>query len=396
MNNLLPKTRFGQMPSFIAAGARGTRQGSMLVLLLLVMVALLISASFAINKSYLNVAHTDLKTALDLAAKSGAVGIGQFQNKELARAVAEATFYKHSPVVGDDNEKLILVSVLFGNAKKKIDGSVEFNEDGIPVNAIRVVGRYPKMWGGQLLPLSFVGNSSLELQSSSIAARTDNDVCLVIDRSASMAWDLTNEPYSYPDGGSEIQNYFTEPHDDESRWAALVRSIQSFVELAKTEIPGEVRMGMVSYSSDYTFGSHSSEKVTVDRTITANLDSIVDKLQEYGDGPIIGDTDIAAGLNEVLQAYTSAEVRPETGNRIAILFTDGLKTSGDDPVAAAANLYSQNFAVHVISFSAQADQALAAEIATAGHGSHLHADNEAELKAAFKAISESFPGTLIN
>lgn len=366
-----------------------------MVLLLLIIVALLISASFAINKSYLNVAQTDLKTALDLAAKSGAVAIGQYQNQDHAKAVAETTFYRHKPVVGDENDKLVLVSVKFGNAKKQFDGSVDFREDATPVNAIQVIGGYPKLWGGKLLPLSFVGKSDLELSASSIACRTDNDVCLVIDRSASMAWDMTNQPYSYPEGGSELQNYFSAPHADESRWAALKRSVDNFITLAKTEIPGEVRMGMVSYSSDFIFGTYESERVTVDQGITASLQNISDKLSEYGDDCIIGDTDIAAGLDAVPTAYSSSEVRPETGNRVVILFTDGLKTVGTDPVVSATALYAQGYAVHVISFSAQADQATAEDIANAGGGMHLHADNEAELNEAFKKIVESFPGTLI-
>lgn len=371
------------------------RHGSMTVLLLLVIVALILVASLAINKAYINAAQTDLKTALDLAAKSGAVAIGQYQNQDHAKTVAEATFYRHRPVVGSETDKLVLVSVKFGNAKQQFDGSVDFREDATPVNAIQVVGGYPKLWGGKLLPLNFVGKGDLELSATSIACRTDNDVCLVIDRSASMAWDMTNEEFSYPDGGSELQNYFSPPHETDSRWAALCRSIDSFVNLAKTEIPGELRMGLISYSSDYEFGTHNSVKVTVDQTITASLNTINTQLNSYGEGCIIGDTDIAAGLDAVPLAYASAEVRPETGNRVVILFTDGLKTTGSDPVASASQLYADGYSVNVISFSAQADQVLAEDIAAAGHGMHLHADNEAELHDAFKKIAESFPGTLI-
>lgn len=371
------------------------RTGSMMVMVLVIIIALLFAGAFAINKSYLNVAQTDLKTAVDLAAKSGAVALGQYQNQDHAREVAEQTFYRHQPVVGGDNDKLVLVDIKFGNAREQFDGSIDFVEDGIPVNAIQVQGAYPRLWNGDILPLGFVGNSNVQVAVSSIACRTDNDVCLVIDRSASMAWDMSHQEFTYPDGGSELQNYFSPPHATDSRWAALGRSVERFVTLAKTEIPGEVRMAMISYSSDYEFGIHESEQVTVDQTITASLSKISEKLLEYGEDCIIGDTDIAAGLAAVPQAYQSAEVRSETGNRVVILFTDGLVTSGSDPVAEAEKLYNAGYTVNVISFSNQADQALARDIAEVGGGMHWHADDENELNEAFKNIAESLPGTLI-
>ncbi len=371
------------------------RQGSMLVLLVFVMIAILAVGSLAINKSYLNTAASDLKTATDLAAKSGAIGLGQTQSTVQAAAMATQVLNEHNSVFGSTNDRFQLVSIKFGNAIKKADGTLDFKEDHTPANAVKVVARYPKLWNGSLVPLDMLQTGDLKLEVSSIAVRTDNDVCLVIDRSASMSWDLSNTAFSYPGNGPDLQNYFTNPDPVNSRWAALTRSVDSFLQLIKTEIPGEIRMGLVSYSSNYQFGIFTSKNTNVDQVITTKFDHIVDKLQVYGEGPIIGDTDISAGLLASVNAFNSPSVRSKTGNRIVVLFTDGLKTVGGDPISAAKTLADQNYTVHVISFSAQADKTIAARIASTGNGIHLHADNENQLKTAFKKIAESFPGTLL-
>lgn len=374
---------------------RNQRNGSMLVLLIFVMIAILAVGSLAINKSYLNTAASDLKTATDLAAKSGAIGLGQTQSIVKATDLATEVLNQHNSVFGSSNDRFQLVSIKFGNASKKSDGTLDFKENHTPSNAVKVVARYPKLWNGSLVPLDMLQSGDMNLEVSSIAVRTDNDVCLVIDRSASMSWDLSNKEFSYPGGGSEIQNYFTSPDPVDSRWSALTRSVDSFLNLIKTEIPGEIRMGLVSYSSNYQFGIFTSKSTSIDQVVTQNFDSIVDKLATYGEDPIIGDTDIAAGLLASLDAFKSPSVRAKTGNRIVVLFTDGLKTIGGDPIAATKTLVDQNCTVHVISFSAQADKTLAAQIAKTGNGIHLHADNENQLKSAFKKIAESFPGTLL-
>jgi hypothetical protein len=150
---------------------------------------------------------------------------------------------------------------------------------------------------------------------------------------------------------------------------------------------------MVSYSSDFTFGACVSTQVSTDLGLTGNLGQLNTKINAIGAKPIIGDTNIAAGLQSAINQVSLGRV---TATKTIILFSDGRKTEGSDPIALAEAAHKKNIITHAIAFSAQADQTMMEAIAKAGGGKYVFASSASELDDAFRQIAECIPSMLIH
>jgi len=224
------------------------------------------------------------------------------------------------------------------------------------------------------------------------------DICLVVDRSGSMAWDLSNQSFSYPgalNGKSSIQNYFQLPHATESRWAALGRAVNTFTNVLN-ENPFEPRVSLASYSSNFTFGVWESVVASLDQTLTTDYSLIPSKLAEMATQPLIGNTNVAAGLREGIAELTDPSRTRLTASKHIVLLCDGMLTQGDDPVALAATARAANIRISTVAFSEQADIQLMQNIAAAGGGSYYSASDETQLHDVFRQIAETLPAILTN
>lgn len=374
------------------------RRGAMIVLMVFCFTVTIAFAAVAVNTAFLRMARVELKNVTDLAAKSGATYLGNFQNTTSPTSRIENVLNWNRPQFDSSlgRPDYINTSVIYGHADIDEDGSITFTANGEPENAVQVTATYPAMFNGSNVPVPFFFTANPSITATSIAMRTDNDVCFVLDRSGSMAWDMSNEEFSYPAGGSELQNYYTPPDPVDSRWAALRTAVEDFVVTCEEDVPGEVRIGLVSFSSDFTFGVFESERGTMHERVTRDRRAtILPAVDAIGAEPLIGDTDIGYGLSLVPDAYTGGQVRSKTGVKTVVLFSDGVNNEGNDPVSEAAVLGALGYTVHTVSFSDQADQAMMLSIANAGGGTHYHASSADELREAFKEIARSLPGSLI-
>lgn len=374
------------------------RRGAMIVLMVFCFTITIAFAAVAVNTSFLRLARVEMKSVTDLAAKSGATYLGNSQNTTAPTTRINNVFTWNRPQFDSTlgRPDYLSTEITYGHAEVDEDGAITFTEDGTPENAVKVSASYPAMFNGSNVPVPFFFTANPSISATSIAMRTDNDVCFVLDRSGSMAWDMSNEEFSYPAGGSELQNYYTPPHATDSRWAALRTAVEDFVLTCEEDVPGEVRIGLVSFSSEFTFGVYESERGTVHEKITRDRRAkILPAVDAIGAEPLIGDTDIGYGLSLVPSAYQGSQARKKTGFKTVVLFSDGVNNEGNDPVSEAATLSAQGYTIHTVSFSDQADQAMMLSIANAGGGSHYHASSADELREAFKEIARSLPGSLI-
>ena len=374
------------------------RRGAMAVLAAFILAMLSVIAALCLNTAYVELAKTEMRLSTDAAAKAASITLGLTGDSNAARLRGRQICQKH--IVAGEQLKLRNADVDFGQAYLQADGTYGFNSGVLPYNAVQVTASFVRRPGGTAaLPAlgGFLGRSDFEMEQVSIACRIDNDICLVVDRSGSMAWDLTNEEFSYPgdlNGGSIIQNYFLPPHATLSRGAALENAVDAFLTVLD-ENPYEPRVGLVSYSSNFDFGLFTSTVSSVDQDLTHNFNSIRTALTLRGDAPVIGNTNIAAGLRDGITMLTSqSQSRPNASHKI-VLLTDGIMTQGDDPVALAALALEQNISVHTVTFSDQADQEMMAAVAAAGGGQHYHAPDAAALYAIFQSLAETLPAMLI-
>ncbi len=374
------------------------RAGTIIVLSAFLLAALSVVIAFCMNAAYIELAKCEMRLATDAAAKAASIHLGITGDKLAASQRAREICRKH--VVAGAELQIRNIDVHFGKAVMQPDGRYKFTEEAKPYNAAKVDASFVRRAGeSAALPAmgKFLGRERFELYQESIATRIDHDICLIVDRSGSMAWDLSNATFSYPgdlNGQSVIQNYFLPPHATLSRWASLHDAVDEFLTVLNNN-PYEPRVGLVSYASKFEFGEYRSDVASVDQPLTNEFQLIRASLKNTGSQPLIGNTNIAAGLRDGIAVLTTAAGSRPNATRSIVLLTDGVVTQGDDPVALAAIARTDNITIHTITFSAQADQELMKKVASAGGGEYYHAPDGATLAEVFRKLAETLPALLI-
>lgn len=374
------------------------RRGAIIVLSAFILAMLAIIAALCLNTAYVELAKSEMRLATDAAAKAASITLGKTGDTAAAQQKAKQICARH--IVAGEKLKLRNTDVDFGQAYRQSDGTYGFNEGAQPYNSVRVTSSFARRPGSvAALPAlgGLLGVEEFAMEQESLATRIDNDIALVVDRSGSMAWDLTNEEFSYPgdlNGKSAIQNYFLPPHETLSRWAALEEAVDAFLSVLENN-PYEPRVSLTSYASNFEYGQFESFVSTVDQELTYDFQSIRTAMDLLGSKPVIGNTNIAAGLRDGIMTLSSqVQSRPNAQHSI-VLLTDGVMTQGDDPVALAALALEQNISVHTVTFSDQADQVLMAQVAAAGGGEHYHAPDGETLTEIFRELAETLPAMLV-
>lgn len=378
-----------------------SRQGSLILLAASVFFTLTVLAGLAINIAYMEMIRTEQRVATDAAAKAALVALGQSQSRDEAIAAALRIGNMHK--IAGRQLKLKEEDIVIGSSTPMNDGSYRFtpsaSDDTTVTNAVRVDSKLSRVVEGGI-PLvmtpALLGNGMMNHQQHASATRIEMDICLVVDRSGSMAWSLSNVPYEYPaelKGLSPIQNYFKLPHPTESRWAALKDAVDVFVNVLD-DAPIKSRVALASYSSNFTFGIWTSIVASIDAPLSLEYLTLPQKLELMGTVPLIGNTNIAAGLREGINALTDPSTSRMTSCKTIVLLTDGLLTQGDDPVELATMARNMNIRIHTIAFSAQADADLMTRVAQAGGGQCYVAPDAESLRNVFKTIAATLPNML--
>ena len=409
-------------------GNAKSRSGSILILSVAFIVVLLTISGLSINLAYMEMIRSEQRLATDAASKAASITLANTQSIAQARTVAKRVAAYHS--VGGRSLTLSDRMIKFGVAAKQGNGSYSFSEIANPTQTTQInsVQINSDMWEEHSDGRSLLVFSKLHFENpewnlirnslSSTVTKLDLDLCLVVDRSGSMSWDLSNTSFSYPPAiqGSKIQKYVAAPDPTLSRWAVLSRSTALFLSILK-ENPFKPRVALATYSSnfdgqqeDYARYYNSvfrnpadaplpqlkSVVSSLDQSLTTGYASVSSKLIAIGKQPLVGDTNIAAGLREGVYALTGASNQRITASKHIILFCDGMMTEGDDPVAIARLAKAANIKISTIAFSDQANRTLMQNIATAGGGDSYFANSEAQLQTVFKTIAQTLPSVLTN
>ncbi len=377
-----------------------SRNGSILLLAVAAFAAVAMIGGLSINVAYMEVLQTEQRLATDAAAKAASITLGQTQSVALARAKAKEIAALHT--VGGKPMQLSDASIVFGRSTREASGKFQFTayaDNTSSLNSAKVTSNLSHLGAGGapiLMMKGFLGNKSFNPKRESIATKIDIDVALVLDRSGSMAWDLSNVAFQYPGqvGRNAMnQKYAEVPHPTLSRWAALRNAVNVFTTVLD-QSPYEPRLAMATYSSNFNFGIWTSTVASLDVPLTSSFNSIGTAMNLYSKKPLIGNTNIAAGLREGINSLSDPNKSRITSTKIIVLLSDGIKTQGDDPVELANVARGLNIKVYTIAFSAQADQTLMRNIAAAGGGSYYYAPDAATLNSVFRRIAESLPAML--
>lgn len=345
--------RFSQASDYLRR-QKTERHGSMLVLIVFCLIILFAVAAFSIDIAYMHLTRAELRTATDAAARAGVEALGRLQNENDAQNAAIA-FAAQNNVAG---APLLLdqADVVMGS-NQFVNGKFEFVPGGFPVNSIQVNGRRTADSRSGSIPLffgQFTGQPDFQPVQTATAARVDIDIALVLDISGSM--------------GSN------------NRFTGLKNAVNVFAnELNAT--PQDEVVSMSVYSS-------SARKVV---EMTPSMSAITTRLNDFRPG---GTTAIGRGMQAGLTSFNDPNARP-FALRAMIVMTDGNQNRGINPINVVPACNAENVRVHTITFSSGANQSLMRNVAQAGNGIHLHANNNAQLEQAFRDIARQLSVMLI-
>lgn len=372
------------------------RKGAMMPVVAFMLPLIMIFVGYSVNIAYMECSQTELRLSCDSAAKSALINFGATQSKPTAIAFAQSVATHNT--VGGTTLSIPSGNFVFGNATKGGSGTYTFTSGATPMNSVQVTGSATvSLPFGALTP-----SGKYTCSDVSIATRISHDIVLVLDRSASMAFDLSGSEFSYPadrTAYSPLQSYFTSPSTTASRWSSLTSAVNSFIAVLQARNL-DVDVGLVTYAETYSLGNYSATEASLDVTLTTNYTSIQTAMNVWGNTPLLGDTNIAAGLALAQGELTSGRARV-TADRTIILLTDGVATTGNTDIPTLTSGYrtGSSIVTHVITFGGEAAsgsiQTSMATAAANGNGKFYNAATSAQLTAAFQNIADSLPAVLI-
>ncbi|QDU38972.1 von Willebrand factor type A domain protein [Maioricimonas rarisocia] len=366
---------------------RRPRKGAILLLVALLLIIFIGMVAFMVDVAFMQLVQTQLRIAVDAAARASGESLSRTQDLDLARAAAKS-LASQNLVAG---EALILddSDIIAGKVTQQENGKWTFDSAGTPVNGLQVTGRRTDGSPCGPVPLYFAQifqSYQFETSKSAVVVRLDRDICLVVDRSSSMKLTVENTaPYM---SGSDPRMCL--PPLPDSRWQALEDAGAVFSStLASTETVEYV--ALVSYASNGTWCALSNTSSNVDLDLTSDLTALDTSLTSIGNTIFNGGTEISSGIDTAVTVLTnSANTRPYAAKTMVVL-TDGHQQGGRSPIDAAADAAAAHITVHTITFSNGANQPQMAAVAAAGGGDHYHASDEAALEDVFREIALTLP-----
>lgn len=361
---------------------KSNRRGAMLVLFLVLFPILLLMVGFSVDYANMQRTRTELRRATDLATKAAALSLSQTSDEAIALQVAIDVAAEND--VAGDPLQLTADDVVFGTSVQNGNGTYEFSPGGSPIDSVRIVGR--RTDGSPNGPINMYfgalyNSPTFSPQLAATAAFVSTDVCLVLDRSGSMRRKVVNGSLA------DIQNRCASP-DDKSRWAALEEAVNAFIDIMENS-PANPKVSMVSFASETTSCDVSYEGAEVDVPLVgaAELSQIRTAMADRTTKPMVGNTDIALGIQVGQSVLTSSDART-SAYKFMIVMTDGGYTE-DNPVPYAEIAAASDMRVYTITFSNSANQEDMISVAKAGNGLHYHAESTADLITVFEALAGS-------
>ncbi len=395
----------------LAIARPATRRGSAAMLITVMMFVFIVTAAITVDYAYMQLVRTELRAATDAAAKAGAEALSRTQNT--CTAVDEAVRYAACNKVGGNALRISSNDVVVGRVRMNNAGKWQFRENDEPFNAVKVNSRTGD--GGSGVPLFFsrvFNQYTFRPSYQATAGQQEVEVCLCIDRSGSMNFDMSGADWSFPANnprlstftgwGRDWQNMLSPPHPVDSRWAALKRAIDVFLTEASS-INAQPRTAVVTWGSDYTMPLPPRTVYPASSTDLplpakdgfdweSNVRTIRSLMQARNDSVIMGSTNLSSGLDRAVNVL-NGPTNNRFANKVIILLTDGEWNVGRDPVLAAYDARAQGMIVHCISMLT-ATQPTLETVATTCGGKYYGTRNEEELRNAFIEIARSLPVVL--
>ena len=322
------------------------RRGAMVILILFMLVAFLVMVVFSVDVAYMQLVRTQLRSATDAAAKAATDTLSATEDTNqaaaAAREMARLNQVANQPLLLDADD------VEFGRAAVQSDGSIQFVPNGTPLGATHVRGRRTADSLSGEVPLVF--GQLLNVRTfhpiiESTASRRDRDICLVVDRSGSMA-------------GSKMTD--------------LKDAVDVFLD-SLGDTPQDEYVGLASYATSPLLESDLVTDLPL-------LSQLMSAMVASGRTNIGGGIDVGRGILNRGRGKGFVE-------KTMVLMTDGIHNTGTDPIEAANRAASDGIVIHAITFGQGAQQSLMRQVATITGGTFNHAPDRAALLRIYRDIA---------
>ena len=400
------------------------RRGASIIIIIFMLIVMVIFAFMSLNIANLQRNQVASQVATDLASRWGVDELSRTTDtervEEQVRDLAHRNWTLTDNTSGwlDRNIENIDVDIEIGTAVVHSDG-IDFRTgpDVNPLNAVRVSA-------GQDVPIFGMKNRSLEelrIARDSTAIALERDICVVIDRSGSMNFDLNTGTWMYDtsrhsynalsmSSSRYYRRYSYEwwyywPHPQNSRWSTMIPALYGLAdELNETKQNEKFAIASYSAGNSTSFFDHSLRVRTyqyddssLEADMTFNYEDAVSAFDnKYKWEQIVaGGTNISAGIDEAIDVLTGDEARPNA-YKTMIVMTDGQYNRGRAPWEASADAVDDGIEVFTVTFSNQADQVSMIRTAEDGNGRHFHAPNGDALEEVFRAIANIPPAAYID
>ena len=371
----------------------------------------LVLTAMTVDIAYMQLVRTELRTATDAAAKAGAEALVRTQDANAAKAAAVQ--YAGLNKVGGRPFQITQSDVTLGRVTSQNNGSWAFSANSTPYNSVRVNAKIGNGGATAAMPMFFapaLGQAPFATASQATAGQQEVEVCLCIDRSGSMMFDMSGTNWSYPSPNPLLysskyypstmyRNYCSPPQTTASRWAVMRSAVNTFLnEAGQFQYPP--RTALVTWSSAMTLPYYPNTDYTlVDTDFTlpssanfswsSNRTSIENVIATRSASAIGGGTTLSAGLDRAVQVLTGGNSRP-LSKKVIILLTDGAWNAGRDPVLAAQDAAAAGITVHCVSMLTSS-QAVLTEVASITGGQYYPTNDAAQLQDAFRDLARSLP-----
>ena len=221
------------------------RSGVAHILIAVMLFTFVVTAALTVDVAYMYLIRTELRVATDAAAVASAEALSRTESE--AEAVLAAKQYAQLNTVAGQPFQINDADIQFGRVRPGDDGTWDFDATGTPRNAVRVVGNIADNAATSAIPLFFapaLGHDDYSTSHSAVAAQQNVEVCLCLDRSGSMAFDMTGSAWAYPTPNPNLSDWtawgtlwqynLSPPHPSESRWAILANAVDLFLDEASS------------------------------------------------------------------------------------------------------------------------------------------------------------------
>ena len=327
----------------------------------------------------MELARTELQIATDTAVRAAGRTLAVTGSQEQAIAAADRLL-KANPYANQTMD-LSGTDIIFGVSTRVSESERYSFSNGQKPNAVQIRAngnnRVPMLFPTMGIPIDY------RPIKTAISTQMELDVALIIDRSGSMAYSVSEIAGNGPPAAAPPGWIFGMPVPPHARWLDATAAIDGFLTLL-SQTAQEEQVSLSTYS----------DQAKDDLALSNNYDGIRTKLSQYGLVFRGGATNIGGGIIAGTSTLSRKKVARPWATRVMIILSDGIHNTGTDPVYAATLAAKENISIYTVTFSNEADIATMQQVAAIGMGKHIHAVTGAELMKAFQDIAKSLP-TLI-